>query len=32
MGYDALNLIPGYYQGREGALRMTRRLGRNPAP
>ena len=31
MGFDALNVIPGYYQGREGALRMTRRLGRSAA-
>jgi ribosomal protein S18 acetylase RimI-like enzyme len=27
IGFDALNVIPGYYQGREAALRMTRRLG-----
>jgi ribosomal protein S18 acetylase RimI-like enzyme len=32
MGFDALTVIPGYYQGREGALRMTRRLGRSSAP
>jgi ribosomal protein S18 acetylase RimI-like enzyme len=32
LGFDALNLIPGYYQGREPALRMTRRLGRAGAP
>ncbi len=32
MGFDALTVIPGYYQGREGALRMTRRLGRSAAP
>jgi ribosomal protein S18 acetylase RimI-like enzyme len=32
MGFDAPTVIPGYYQGREGALRMTRRLGRSPAP
>ena len=32
LGFDALNLIPGYYQGRERALRMTRRLGRTGAP
>jgi ribosomal protein S18 acetylase RimI-like enzyme len=31
MGFDGLNVIPGYYQGREGALRMTRRLGRSAA-
>ncbi len=27
LGFDALNVVPGYYQGREAALRMTRRLG-----
>jgi ribosomal protein S18 acetylase RimI-like enzyme len=32
MGFSALTVIPGYYQGREGALRMTRRLGRSAAP
>jgi len=32
VGFDALNVIPGYYQGREAALRMTRRLGRSAAP
>ena len=32
IGFDALNVIPGYYQGREAALRMTRRLGRSAAP
>jgi ribosomal protein S18 acetylase RimI-like enzyme len=26
IGFDALNVVPGYYQGREAALRMTRRL------
>ena len=31
IGFDALNVIPGYYQGREAALRMTRRLGRSAA-
>jgi len=31
VGFDALNVIPGYYQGREAALRMTRRLGRSAA-
>jgi len=28
MGFDALNVVPGYYQGREAALRMTRSLSR----
>jgi [ribosomal protein S18]-alanine N-acetyltransferase len=32
LGFDALNVIPGYYQGREAALRMTRRLGTTAAP
>jgi ribosomal protein S18 acetylase RimI-like enzyme len=27
LGFDALNVLQGYYQGREAALRMTRRLG-----
>ncbi len=27
LGFDSLNVVPGYYQGREAALRMTRRLG-----
>jgi len=27
LGFDALNVVPGYYQGREAALKMTRRLG-----
>ena len=27
LGFDALNVVQGYYQGREAALRMTRRLG-----
>ena len=27
LGFDPLNVIPGYYQGREAALKMTRRLG-----
>jgi len=26
IGFDALNVVQGYYQGREAALRMTRRL------
>jgi [ribosomal protein S18]-alanine N-acetyltransferase len=31
LGFDALNLVQGYYQGREAALRMTRRLSVRPA-
>ena len=27
LGFDALTVVPGYYQGREAALRMTQRLG-----
>jgi [ribosomal protein S18]-alanine N-acetyltransferase len=27
LGFDSLNVVQGYYQGREAALRMTRRLG-----
>jgi ribosomal-protein-alanine N-acetyltransferase len=27
LGFETLNVVPGYYQGREAALRMTRRLG-----
>ncbi|HLW25352.1 MAG TPA: GNAT family N-acetyltransferase [Steroidobacteraceae bacterium] len=27
LGFRTLELVPGYYQGRESALRMTRRLG-----
>ena len=27
LGFEALDVIPGYYQGIEPALRMTRRLG-----
>ena len=27
LGFDTLNVVQGYYQGREAALRMTRRLG-----
>ena len=26
LGFDALDVVPGYYQGREAALRMTRGL------
>jgi [ribosomal protein S18]-alanine N-acetyltransferase len=29
LGFDALNVVQGYYQGREAALRMTRRLAKN---
>jgi len=32
LGFDPLNVVPGYYQGREAALRMTRRLGMTAAP
>jgi ribosomal-protein-alanine N-acetyltransferase len=28
VGFDAQNVIQGYYQGREAALRMTRRLSK----
>ena len=27
LGFEALNVVPGYYQGIEPALRMTKRLG-----
>jgi ribosomal-protein-alanine N-acetyltransferase len=26
LGFDQLGVVPGYYQGREAALRMSRRL------
>jgi [ribosomal protein S18]-alanine N-acetyltransferase len=29
LGFDQLGIVPGYYQGREAALRMSRQLGRN---
>jgi ribosomal-protein-alanine N-acetyltransferase len=29
LGFEQLGVIPGYYQGREAALRMTRRLAKN---
>jgi len=29
IGFDALNVVQRYYQGREAALRMTRRLAKN---
>lgn len=32
LGFEALNIVPGYYQGVEPALRMTKRLGRSGAP
>jgi ribosomal protein S18 acetylase RimI-like enzyme len=30
LGFDALNVVQGYYQGRESALRMTRHLAKIP--
>jgi ribosomal protein S18 acetylase RimI-like enzyme len=27
LGFKQLRIVPGYYQGREAALRMARRLG-----
>jgi ribosomal-protein-alanine N-acetyltransferase len=32
LGFSALHVVPGYYQGREPALRMSRRLGVLPGP
>jgi [ribosomal protein S18]-alanine N-acetyltransferase len=29
LGFDELGTVPGYYQGREAALRMSRRLAKN---
>jgi ribosomal-protein-alanine N-acetyltransferase len=29
LGFDRLGIVPGYYQGREAALRMSRRLAKN---
>jgi ribosomal protein S18 acetylase RimI-like enzyme len=29
LGFDQLGVVQGYYQGREAALRMSRRLGKN---
>jgi len=29
LGFENLGVVPGYYQGREAALRMARRLGCN---
>jgi ribosomal protein S18 acetylase RimI-like enzyme len=31
-GFEQLGVVQGYYQGREAALRMTRRLGKFPRP
>lgn len=31
MGFERQGVVPGYYQGREAALRMWRRLGTSPA-
>ena len=28
LGFEALNVVQGYYQGVEPALRMTKRLGK----
>jgi ribosomal-protein-alanine N-acetyltransferase len=30
LGFDQLGIVQGYYQGRESALRMSRRLSRSP--
>ncbi len=30
LGFDQLGVVQGYYQGREAALRMSRRLGSDP--
>jgi ribosomal-protein-alanine N-acetyltransferase len=30
LGFDQLGVVQGYYQGREAALRMSRRLAVNP--
>jgi [ribosomal protein S18]-alanine N-acetyltransferase len=29
LGFDQLGIVPGYYQGREAALRMSRQLARS---
>jgi ribosomal-protein-alanine N-acetyltransferase len=29
LGFDSLGIVQGYYQGREAALRMSRRLAKN---
>jgi ribosomal protein S18 acetylase RimI-like enzyme len=31
LGFDQLGIVQGYYQGREPALRMSRRLAKNQA-
>jgi [ribosomal protein S18]-alanine N-acetyltransferase len=31
LGFSQLGIVQGYYQGREAALRMSRRLEKNPA-
>jgi ribosomal protein S18 acetylase RimI-like enzyme len=31
-GYERLGVVQGYYQGREAALRMSRRLAKFPCP
>jgi ribosomal protein S18 acetylase RimI-like enzyme len=31
LGFDTLNVVQGYYQGREAALRMTRHLAKHTA-
>jgi ribosomal-protein-alanine N-acetyltransferase len=31
LGFEKQGIDPGYYQGREAALRMSRRLGNSPA-
>ncbi len=28
LGFEKLGVVPGYYQGREAALRMSRRLNK----
>src|SRR5450631_2298833 len=30
LGFDPVGVVQGYYQGREAALRMSRRLAKNP--
>ncbi|HEX4151547.1 MAG TPA: GNAT family N-acetyltransferase [Steroidobacteraceae bacterium] len=32
LGFEALNIVPGYYQGVEPALRMCKRLGQEGVP
>ena len=32
LGFDKLGIVQGYYQGREAALRMSRRLAKNQEP